>query len=74
MVSRITVEKFFSHSAEKFLSGIFYCFNNFRYRKLLGIEEGGEHDIWSKNFRLPVPKKFVEGSFTASLISSIEKC
>ena len=39
-VSRFSVEKFFSHSAEKIRRGIFYCFINFRYRKMLGIKQG----------------------------------
>ncbi len=40
-LSRFSVEKIFSHSAKKFLRGIFYCLTNFRYRKMLGIREGG---------------------------------
>ncbi len=40
-VLRSSVEKIFSHSAEKFLRGIFYCFINFRYGKMLGIKERG---------------------------------
>ncbi len=38
--SRLSVEKFFTHSAEKLRRGILYCFINFRYRKNLGIREG----------------------------------
>ena len=34
-VSRFSVEKFLSHSAEKFRSGTFYCFTNCGYRKSL---------------------------------------
>ena len=49
-VSRFSVQKFFSHSAEKFLRGIFYRFINFRYRKLLGIREGGITIFRRKNF------------------------
>ncbi len=41
---------------------------------MLGIREGGKHDISSKIFCLPVPKKFSGESFAASLISGIEKC
>ena len=37
-LSRFSVEKSFSHSAEKFRRGIFYCLINFRYRKMLGIK------------------------------------
>ena len=40
-VLRSSVEKIFSHSAEKFRRGIFYCFINFKYRKMLGIKERG---------------------------------
>ncbi len=50
VVSRFSVEKFISHSAEKFLRGIFYRFINFRYRKLLGIREGGNTIFRRKNF------------------------
>ncbi len=49
-VSRFSVEKFFFHSAENFLRGISYCFINFRYRKLLGIREGGNTIFRRKNF------------------------
>ncbi len=62
-VSRSSVENTFSHSAEKFLRGIFYCFINFRYRKTLGIREGGNTIFRRKKFRLPVPKIFVEERF-----------
>ncbi len=55
-VSRFSVEKFFSHSAENFLRGIFYRFINFRYRKMLRIKERGEHqDFPPKNFCFIVP-------------------
>ena len=40
-VSRFSVKKFLSGSAEKFCRGILQCFINFRYRKLLGIKDGG---------------------------------
>ena len=49
-VSRFSVEKTFSHSAEKFLGGIVYCFINFRYRKMLGIREGGNTIFRRKSF------------------------
>ena len=34
-ISRLSVEKFLSHSAENFCRGILYCCNNFGYRKIL---------------------------------------
>ncbi len=40
-VSTFSVEKTFSHSAEKFRRGIIYCLIIFRYRKMLGIKERG---------------------------------
>ena len=36
---KIFRQKIFSHSAEKFCRGTFYCFINFKYRKMLGIKE-----------------------------------
>ena len=55
-VSRFSVEKFFTHSAEKLRSGILYCFTIFRYRKMLRIKERGEHqDFPPKGFCLIVP-------------------
>ena len=50
-LSRFCVEKIFSHSAEKLRRGTFYCLTNFRYRKILGIKERGEHQDFP-------PKKF----------------
>ncbi len=55
VTSRVSVEKFFSHiknSGESTAS----------LKKNLGIR-GGKHDNSSKNFRLPVPKNFVEEPF-----------
>ena len=39
--SRLSVEKFLSHKAEKNRTGILYCFTIFRHRKMLGIKERG---------------------------------
>ncbi len=65
-LSSFSVEKIFSHSAEIFRRGIFYCFINFRYRKMLGIKERGEHqDFLSKIISLTVPKNFVGQPFCA---------
>ncbi len=50
--SRSSVEKFFSHGAEKFRRGILYYFTSFRYRKMLGIKErgGGEYQDFPPKF------------------------
>ena len=54
--SRLSVEKFLSHKAEKCRRGIIYCFTNFRFRKMLGIKEMGKHqDFPPKIFCLIVP-------------------
>ena len=74
---RLCVEFFLSHSAEKFRRGILLiCVSeNVRQRKSLWIRGGGEYqDFPSKIFCLTVPKIFVGEPFSASLISSIEKC
>ena len=47
MVSRFSVEKNFSHIDEKFRRGVFYCFINFKYRKMFGIKDRGEGSIFS---------------------------
>ena len=60
-LSRFSVEKFFSHSAEKFLRGIFYCFINFRYRKMLGIREGETRYFFEKNSS-PSAEKLCRGT------------
>ena len=53
--SRLSVEEFFTHSAEKLRSGILYCFTNFRYRKILRIKERGSIKIFPpKSFCLMV--------------------
>ena len=51
------------------------CFRNFPVaKKFMDKGGGGYQDFPSKTFSLTVPKKFAGESFTASLISSIEKC
>ena len=72
-VSRLSVENFFSHSAENFRRGIFYCCNNFGYRKILDKRGGSIKIFRGKIFCLTVPKVSVGGSFTVALISGIEK-
>ena len=65
-VIQILRRKKFSHSAEKLRSGTFYCLTNFKYRKILGIKERGEHqDFLSKIISLTVPKNFVGQPFCA---------
>ena len=66
------VEKFLSHSADKFRRGILYCCINFGYRKSLD-KRVEYHDFLSKIFCLTVPKTSVWESFTVALISGIEK-
>ena len=73
-VSRFSVKKFLSHSAEKFRSG-----ESFSVSLFSGIEKvwmtgwGGCQDFPSKNSCLTVPKNFVGHPFRVSLISGIEK-
>ena len=45
---------------KKFVEEPFRVSENFWYRKILGIKEGGYHDFSSKLFCLTVPKYFVE--------------
>ena len=73
-VSRFSVEKFLSHSAETFRRGTFQCVTNFGYRKKLGQERGGYHDFLSNLFCLTVANHFVGKLFSVSLISGFEKC
>ena len=60
-VSRFSVEKIFSHSAEKLRSGILYCSTNFRYRKILGIKESGGASRFSAKIFLSHSAKFFVG-------------
>ena len=71
-VSGFSVEIFFSHSAEIFRRGFFYCCINFGYRKSLD-NKGGVSRISVENFCLTVPKVYVRESFTNALISGSEK-
>ena len=75
-VSRFSVEKIFSHSTEKFRRGMFYCFINFKYRKMLGINErGGASTISAENFLSHSAEYFVGQPFCAVFqkFSSSEK-
>ena len=47
-ISRLCVEKIFTHSAEKLRKGVLFCFTNFRYRNMLGIKEGGSIKIFRR--------------------------
>ena len=59
-VSRFSVEFFCLTVAKRFVEEPFCVSENFWYRKMLGIREGGGyHDFSSKLFRLTVPKNFV---------------
>ena len=49
-LSRFSVEKSFSHSAEKFRRGILHCITHFRYRKILGIKGMGKHQNYPPKF------------------------
>ena len=74
-VSRFSVEKFFSHSAEIFQGNLVeQCFRNFPVaKKFVDKRGGGYQDFPSEYFSLTVPKNFAGESFTVPLISGIEK-
>ena len=74
--SRVSVEKLFSHSAEKFLRGVFYCFINFKYRKMLGIKEReGASTITAEKFLSHSAEYFIGQPFCAvfQIFSGSEK-
>ena len=74
MVSQFSVEKFLSHSAEKFRRGTFLCFIKYLVSKNVRDKRGGGyHDFRSNFFCLTVPKISVRESFTIALISGIGK-
>ena len=68
-VSRFSVGKFLSHSAEKFRKGTFLCCvsENFRYRKRLWIREGRRIKIFRR-------KKIVPHSRKLSQLNPFELC
>ena len=72
-VSRLSIENFFSHSAENFRRGILYCCIIFGYRESLDKRGGEYQDFPSKTFCLTVPKTSVGESFTVAILSGIEK-
>ena len=69
-------KKISSPSAENFRRGtLLFCVSEiFRERRTLWLMGGGYQDFPSKTLSLTVPKNFSGESFTASLISGIEKC
>ena len=56
-----------SQSAEKTCIGIFRCFSDFSYRRILCIRKVG-HDVLSEFICLTVPKKFIEVPFRVSKV------
>ena len=73
-VSRYSVEKSLSHSAENFCRRILYCCNNFGYREILDRTGGWEYqDFPSRNFCLTVPKSHVVETFIVALFCGSEK-
>ena len=72
VVSRLSVEKLLSHSAEKFRRVILYCCIFFPVAKKFGWE-GEYQDFTSKIFCLTVRKTFVGEFFTVAIIAGTEK-
>ena len=68
-VSRFSVEKFFTHSAEKLRKGVLFCFTNFRYRNMLGIKEGGSIKIFPRKIFVSWCRIFC----TATLLCSVSE-
>ena len=65
-VSKLSVEKFLSQSAEKIRRGTLLYFRKFRVPKdVRDKRRGGYHDFLSKLFCLTVPKPSVEEPFCA---------
>ena len=74
-ISCFSFEILMSHSAEKFRKGILLFLRKFLVSKSFMDEKGGGYHVFpSKIFCLTVPKNSAGESFSASLISSIEKC
>ena len=73
VVSKIYVESFLSHSADKFRrrtrNPSVLCFRKFLVAKIFMDKKGGVSKLSVGNFRLTVPKKFVGEPFTLSLAS-----
>ena len=71
-VSRFYVEKFLSHSTEKFRRGFFYCCVNFEYRKKLEKRGGGVIKILRRKILTHSAENFRRESFTVALLSGTE--
>ena len=71
-VSRLSIENFLSHSAEKFRKGILYCVTIAGTKKFYA-SEGYVTIFRRKVFCLTVPINFVGESVSVSIISGIEK-
>ena len=73
VMSHFSVKKILSHSAEKIRRGALYCVTNAGIEKFYASE--GYVTIFCRIFCLTVPKKFVEGPFSAvfQIISGSEK-
>ncbi len=72
VMSEDSVETSLCHPAELFHQGSLWCFNGFAYRKTFCLR-GLCHYFLSNFFCLTVPENFIEGPFSVSLISDIEK-
>ena len=72
VVSRLSVEKLLSHSAEKFRRVILYCCIFFPVAKKFGWE-GEYQDFTSKILCLTVRRIFLGESFTVAFFSGGEK-
>ena len=68
-ISSLSVEKIFTHSAEKLRRGILFCFTNCRYRNMLGIKEGGS----IKLFRRKIFVSWCRIFRTATLLCSVSE-
>ena len=71
-VSRVPLEKFVSHSAEKPRRGNLQFFRKFLLSKKVRDRRRGYQDCPSRTFCLSIPKNFVREPFSVSLISGVE--
>ena len=74
VVSRVSIENFFSHSAKNFRRGGCFSVSLISGIEKVWIRGGGEYqDFPSNNICLTVPKFFVGEPFRVPLISGTEK-
>ena len=78
VMSRLSVENFLSHSAEKLRRGTLRYFKKIPVAKKFMDKRGGGggrvyHDFQAKFFCLTLPKNIIGEPFSVSLISGIEK-